>query len=102
MPKVIHYCWFGGNPLPEFAVKCIDSWRKYMPEYEIKEWNESNFDVNIIPYNETSHIEYKKSDKETIMKFYDILKKNNIGVTIRREFGSKISAACGQLRKQNI
>ena len=54
--------------------------------------------VNIIPYNETSHIEYKKSDKDTILKFYDILKKNNIGVTIRREFGSKVNAACGQLR----
>lgn len=54
--------------------------------------------VNLIPYNETSHIEYKKSSKETIMKFYDILKKNKINVTIRREFGSKVSAACGQLR----
>lgn len=54
--------------------------------------------VNLIPYNETSHIEYKKSEKEKILKFYDILKKNNIGVTIRREFGSKVNAACGQLR----
>ena len=54
--------------------------------------------VNLIPYNETSHIEYKKSSQDTIMKFYDILKKNNIGVTIRREFGSKVNAACGQLR----
>ena len=54
--------------------------------------------VNLIPYNETSHIEYKRSSEEAIMKFYDILKKNNIGVTIRREFGSKVNAACGQLR----
>ena len=54
--------------------------------------------VNLIPYNETSHIEYKKSTQDDIMKFYDILKKNNIGVTIRREFGSKVNAACGQLR----
>jgi len=54
--------------------------------------------VNLIPYNETSHIEYKKSSQDTIMKFYDVLKKNNIGVTIRREFGSKVNAACGQLR----
>jgi len=54
--------------------------------------------VNLIPYNETSHIEYKKSGKDNILKFYDILKKNNIGVTIRREFGSKVNAACGQLR----
>ena len=50
IPKVIHYCWFGGNPLPESAQKCIASWRKFLPDYEIKEWNESNFDVNAIPY----------------------------------------------------
>ncbi|MBE6138292.1 MAG: 23S rRNA (adenine(2503)-C(2))-methyltransferase RlmN [Firmicutes bacterium] len=56
--------------------------------------------VNLIPYNETSHIEYKKSSQEDIMNFYDILKKNNIGVTIRREFGSKVNAACGQLRSK--
>ena len=54
--------------------------------------------VNLIPYNETSHIEYKKSSKDDIMKFYDTLKKNNINVTIRKEFGSNVSAACGQLR----
>lgn len=54
--------------------------------------------VNLIPYNETSHIEYEKSSKEQILKFYDTLKKNKIGVTIRREFGSKVLAACGQLR----
>lgn len=54
--------------------------------------------VNLIPYNSTSHIKYEKSKKENILKFYDILKKNNIEVTIRREFGSKVMAACGQLR----
>jgi len=52
--------------------------------------------VNLIPYNETSHIEYKKSSN--VMKFYDTLKKNNINVTVRKEFGSKVNAACGQLR----
>ena len=54
--------------------------------------------VNLIPYNETSHIEYKKSSQEQILKFFDVLKKNKINVTIRREFGSKVMAACGQLR----
>ncbi len=54
--------------------------------------------VNLIPYNETSHIEYKKSNKEKIMQFYDVLKKNGINVTVRREFGSNVNAACGQLR----
>lgn len=56
--------------------------------------------VNIIPYNETSNSEFKKSDKVTTLKFYDILKRNNINVTIRKEFGSKVSAACGQLRSK--
>ena len=56
--------------------------------------------VNIIPYNETSNIIYKKSSENNIMKFYDTLKKNKIGVTIRREFGSKVNAACGQLRSK--
>lgn len=50
IPKVIHYCWFGGNPLPELAIKCIESWKKYCPDYEIKEWNESNFDINSCDY----------------------------------------------------
>lgn len=56
--------------------------------------------INLIPYNETSNISYKRSNKETIDKFYDILKEEKINVTVRREFGSKISAACGQLRSK--
>lgn len=50
IPAVIHYCWFGGNPLPKDAQMCIESWKKYLPSYEIKVWNESNFDVNCCPY----------------------------------------------------
>lgn len=49
IPKVIHYCWFGGKPLPPLAEKCIASWKKYCPDYEIVRWDESNYD-------------YKKSD----------------------------------------
>lgn len=50
IPKIIHYCWFGGNPLPELAHKCIASWKIFLPDYEIKEWNEQNFDVYQAPY----------------------------------------------------
>lgn len=46
IPKRIHYCWFGGNPLSELAQRCIASWKKYCPDYEIKLWNEKNFDIN--------------------------------------------------------
>lgn len=56
--------------------------------------------VNLIPYNETENIQYERSNMFQIMKFYDILKRENINVTIRKEFGSKISAACGQLRSK--
>ncbi|MBQ1495920.1 MAG: 23S rRNA (adenine(2503)-C(2))-methyltransferase RlmN, partial [Bacilli bacterium] len=56
--------------------------------------------VNLIPYNETENIEFKRSSTSQIGTFYDILKKNNINVTIRKEFGSKVSAACGQLRAE--
>ena len=54
--------------------------------------------VNLIPYNETENIGYKRTKSNQILKFYDILKKNRINVTIRKEFGSKVDAACGQLR----
>lgn len=57
--------------------------------------------INLIPYNETSHIEFQKTEKEQIMKFYDTLKKNQMNVTVRREFGSKVMAACGQLRSHH-
>lgn len=46
IPKIIHYCWFGGNPQPEDVKKYIESWRKYCPDYQLKEWNESNFNLN--------------------------------------------------------
>ena len=57
--------------------------------------------VNLIPYNETENIGFKRTKTEQILKFYDILKKNKINVTIRKEFGSKVDAACGQLRANN-
>lgn len=50
IPKVIHYCWFGRGQLPDLALKCIDSWKKHLPDYEFKHWNEDTFDVNCVPY----------------------------------------------------
>ena len=49
VPKIIHYCWFGGNPKPKLAEKCIKSWKKFCPDYQIIEWNEENFDVSAAP-----------------------------------------------------
>ena len=50
IPKIIHYCWFGENKKNKLILNCIKSWKKYCPDYEIKEWNESNFDVNCCQY----------------------------------------------------
>lgn len=50
IPKIIHYCWFGGGELPDRDKKCIESWRRYCPDYEIVEWNENNYDVTQVTY----------------------------------------------------
>lgn len=55
IPHIIHYCWFGHNEKLPLAKKCIASWRKYLPNYEIKEWNENNFDVYQIPYTSQAY-----------------------------------------------
>lgn len=59
IPKIIHYCWFGGNPKPKLAEKCIASWKKYCPDWQIIEWNESNFDVDMNGYTKMC-LEQKK------------------------------------------
>ena len=74
IPKVIHYCWFGRNPLPELAQKCIASWRKYLPDYEIKEWNEDNFDVNIIPYTAEAYRAKKYAFVSDYARFWILYK----------------------------
>ena len=50
IPRSIHYCWFGRGEKPELIRRCIDSWHMVLPDYEIKEWNEDNFDISLIPY----------------------------------------------------
>jgi len=59
IPKVIHYCWFGKGDKPKLAQKCIDSWKQFMPDYKIIEWNETNFDVNYNAYTKMCY-EQKK------------------------------------------
>lgn len=59
IPKKIHYCWFGKNEKPELAKKCIKSWQRYCPEYEIIEWNEDSFDVNMNAYTKMCYEEKK-------------------------------------------
>lgn len=78
IPKIIHYCWFGGNPLPPLAIKCIASWKKYLPDYEIKEWNEDNFDVNIIPYTAEAYAQKKYAFVSDYARFWILHKYGGI------------------------
>lgn len=59
IPKIIHYCWFGGSPLPKDVLLCIESWKKFCPDYEIKRWDETNYDVNKCQYMSDAYREKK-------------------------------------------
>lgn len=72
IPKVIHYCWFGGKPLPKSALKCIESWKRYFPDYKIKEWNETNYDISKIEYIKQAYQEKKYAFVSDYARF-DIL-----------------------------
>lgn len=96
IPKIIHYCWFGGNPLPPLALECIASWRKYLPDYEVWEWSESStpalpnrvkelmpdkvmaFDVNIITYTEEAYKQKKYAFVSDYARFWIMYKYGGI------------------------
>lgn len=68
--KCIHYCWFGKNPKPSLIKKCIESWRRMCPDYEIKEWNEDNFDVNCCEYVQEAYREKKWAFVSDYCRFF--------------------------------
>lgn len=70
IPRVIHYCWFGKNKLTPLAKKCIASWREHMPDCEILEWNEDNFDVNIIQYTKEAYDNKKYAFVSDFARFH--------------------------------
>ena len=78
IPKIIHYCWFGKKPLPALAIKCIESWKKFLPDYEIKEWNEDNFDINIVPYTKEAYEAQKYAFVSDYARFWILNKYGGI------------------------
>lgn len=70
MEKIIHYCWFGGKPLPKLAKKCIKSWKKYLPDYKIMEWNENNFDINITKFSKQAYKDHKWAFVSDVARIY--------------------------------
>lgn len=78
MEKIIHYCWFGKNEKTDLIIKCIDSWKKYCPDYEIKEWNEDNFDVHCCTYVEQAYEAKKWAFVSDYCRFYVLSKYGGI------------------------
>ena len=78
IPKRIHYCWFGGKEKPAEVLRMIASWRKHCPDYEIKEWNESNFDVNMIPYVREAYAAKKYAFVSDYARFWILYKYGGI------------------------
>jgi len=78
MKKIIHYCWFGKNEKSDLIIKCIDSWKKYCPEYEIREWNEDNFDINCCAYVRQAYEEKKWAFVSDYCRYYVLNKYGGI------------------------
>ena len=78
IPKIIHYMWFGENPLPESTKKYIESWKKFCPEYAIKEWNEHNFDINSCRYVAEAYLQKKWAFVADYVRFYVLYNEGGI------------------------
>lgn len=78
IPKIIHYCWFGRGEMPLLAKKCIRSWKKYLPDYEIKEWNEDNFDLSLYPYAKEAYEMRKFAFVTDVVRLYALYHEGGI------------------------
>lgn len=78
IPKIIHYCWFGGNPKSEIIEKCIQSWRQHCPDWEIKEWNETNFDIASMPYTQEAYELKKWAFVSDVARLYAVYEEGGI------------------------
>ena len=78
IPKKIHYCWFGKGEKSDRIKHCIESWKKYLPEYEIIEWNEDNFDINICEFTKKAYEEKKWAYVSDFARLYVLYNEGGI------------------------
>ena len=78
IPKKIHYCWFGGKEKPKSVLEYIDTWKKFLPDYEIKEWNEKNFDVNKYSYTKEAYYAKKYAFVSDVARLYALVNEGGI------------------------
>lgn len=78
IPKIIHYCWFGKSPLPKLAKECIQSWKKYCPDFVIKEWNETNSPIHLFPFAEQALKDKKWAFVSDVIRLYALYTEGGI------------------------
>lgn len=78
IPKIIHFCWFGGNPKPRQVLDYIETWKQHNPDYVIKEWNESNFDVYALPFTKEAFLSKKYVFVADVARIYVLIKYGGI------------------------
>ena len=78
IPKIIHYCWFGGKEKPEDVTKMIASWKKHCPDYEIKEWNETNFNIHLNRYTEEAYQQKKWAFVSDVARLWALVHEGGI------------------------
>lgn len=78
IPKIIHYCWFGRKPKPQKVLEYIETWKKFFPDFEMKEWNEDNFDVNMMPYTKEAYYAKKYAFVSDVARLYALVHEGGI------------------------
>ncbi len=94
IPKIIHYCWFGGNPKPEIIQKCMASWKQYCPDWEIREWNEENFDVSAMPYTQEAYEAKKWAFVSDVARLHAVYECGGIYMDTDVELMQSIDGLC--------
>lgn len=101
IPKVIHYCWFGRKAKPQKVLEYIETWKKFFPDFEIKEWNEDNFDINIMPYTKEAYFAKKYAFVADVARLYALIKDGGIyfdtDIRVVRRFSDELLNSDGFL-----
>lgn len=98
IPKIIHYCWFGRKEKPDSVKKCIESWKKNLPDYQLMEWNEDNFDVNRLSYTKDAYEARKYAFVSDVARVHALLNYGGIymdtDVEVLKSFDSILDNRC--------
>lgn len=78
IPKKIHYCWFGLKPLPDTVKNYIESWREYMPDFDIKQWDETNFDIDSIEYVRQAYFAKRYAFVSDVARLYALITEGGV------------------------